>query len=117
MNFMILTLITAFATIAGAAQQKDFTIPSDCKTAIELAVIDQVGKGNETFEVLAIKLVYGGVYKGSSYPVVAIVRTTDEVDPRDVLVKTSAPSNGTCVAESVETLADGVLPDDPALEF
>ncbi len=69
------------------------------------------------FTVTAVKLVYGGVYKGSSYPVVAIVRTSDEVDSRDVLVKTSSPSNGTCIVESLEILADGLLPEDPALDF
>lgn len=116
MKFFIITLLTVFAVGAWATPQKDFTIPSDCKGAIELAVLDQVGGGNETFTVEVVKLVYGGVYKNLSYPVVAIVRTSDEVDPRDVLVKTSSPANGTCVVEFVDVLADGLLPEDPVLD-
>jgi hypothetical protein len=116
MKFSIFILLTVWSAGALAAPQKDFTIPSDCKGAIELAVTDQVGGDDETFSVTAVKLVYGGVYKGLSYPVVAIVRTSDEVDPRDVLVKTSSPANGTCIVESVEILADGLLPEDPELD-
>ncbi len=115
MKLTLITLFTLFSICAGAIEQKDFSIPSDCKSAIEAAVIDQIGNGDETFSVVAIKLVYGGVYKGLSYPVVAIVRTSDEVDPRDVLVKTSIPQNGTCVAEFVEILADASLIEDPSL--
>jgi hypothetical protein len=116
MKFSIILLLTVWTASTWATPQKDFTLPSDCKKAIELAVADQVGGGNETFTVEAVKLIYGGVYKGSSYPVVAIVRTSDEVDPRDVLVKTSSPANGTCVVEFVDILADGVLPEDPVLD-
>jgi hypothetical protein len=118
MKLIIFILSMTVTAIAGAAQQKDFTIPSDCQKAIETTIINIFVGGDEALmDIVGTKLVYGGVYKGSSYPVVAIVRTSDEVDPRDVLVKTSAPSNGACVVESVEVLADGVLPEDPELDL
>ena len=100
--FFLLTSINTFAY-----EQKNLQLPSDCKLKIEQEVIRQIGKGDETFSVDEIKVVYGGVYKGISFPVVALVKTSDEVDPRDALVKTSAPENGICTVDIVELLADG----------
>lgn len=103
----LLGFVFVFSTSAFAYEQKNFQLPSDCKTQIEQTVIEKVGKGDENMTVEAIKVVYGGVFKGASFPVVALVKTSDETDPRDVLVKTSAPQNGVCVVELVEILADG----------
>lgn len=108
MKFVFSTLIGMSLSLSAMAyDQSQFQLPSDCKAKIEQEVIERVGKGDETFSVEQVKVVYGGVLGGASFPVVALVKTSDEVDPRDVLVKTSAPSNGMCVVEIVEELADG----------
>ena len=103
-----LVLAGFLSTQAFAYEQKDFQLPSDCKAQIEQTVMEKIGKGDENFWIEAVKVVYGGVNKGASFPVVALVKTSDETDPRDVLVKTTAPENGTCFVEIVETLADGL---------
>ncbi len=92
-------------------------LPSDCRQNIVDAVKEEYGAEDETFEVVNVKVVYGGVFKGLSMPVVAIVRTSDEVDPRDVLVKTSAPENGLCAVEVIQTLSNALTIDDPELEW
>ncbi len=109
MKLIIGLVFGMFFSINASAfyNQEEFQLPSDCRAQIEEQVIEQIGKGDETFSVEAIKVIYGGVYKGASFPVVALVKTSDEVDPRDVLVKTSAPQNGLCTVEIVEPLADG----------
>lgn len=107
-SVLSLAFVFLFSVNAFAFDQKTFQLPSDCEAQIAEKVTEKIGNGDETFSVVTIKMIYGGVFKGASFPVVALVKTSDEVDPRDVLVKTSAPQNGVCTVELIEELADGL---------
>ena len=68
-----------------------------------------------------MKLLYGGNIRGLHYSPVVWVQTSDEVEPRDIIVTTSwvssqyASSQG-CKILSMTTVADGMTMDMPDSE-
>ena len=109
------------ASPAFAVSQNELTLLPKCEEKIRAAVTAKYGADDETFSIVGLKLVYGGSKRGLHMAPVVIVRTSDEVDPRDVLVVTKvngdqdAREHG-CRIESVITLEDGLLPEVDGLE-
>lgn len=109
--------IVLSSIVANAFEQKELSLPSACEARIIDSVTNKYGQGDETFSVVKVKLLYGGVFKGFGLPVVALVRTSDEVEPRDVLVTTGTPKDGKCRIERIQTLADGMVISDSELDY
>lgn len=116
--FASLFVLALVPSMAKATEQKDLTLSEKCREVIVDAVFTKYGVDDETFSVVGTKLLYGGSIGGLHYSPVVMVRTSDEVEPRDVLVVTSwvgsefAEKFG-CKVISITTVTDGlVLGDD-----
>ncbi|MCC2678251.1 MAG: hypothetical protein K0R29_827 [Pseudobdellovibrio sp.] len=90
---------------AASAQSQATKLTSACEQSVVNVVYDQFGRYDETFSVVGYKVIYTGFFDQ-----LAVVRTSDEVEPRDVLVRVQSDKN-TCAVEFKETLADGSVAD------
>lgn len=81
---------------------------------MEKAVFKELGKDDETFSIVSTLLLYGGSRGGLHFSPVFLVRTSDVVEPRDVVVITKLiQSQGKLNYRVVhiETVADGMTVD------
>ncbi len=117
----LLVLVTIFASSAFSAEQKDLSLNAKCEKKVIEAVYNKLGKDDETFSVVSLKLLYGGSKGGLNFSPVVLVKTSDEVEPRDVLVVTNwvgseyVRKQG-CKVVSIQTLADGMTVDFPDMK-
>ncbi len=101
---------------AHAISQSDLSLSEKCKAEIEKKVTAKYGANDETFSVIGTKLRYGGTIGGFSAKVVALVKTSDEVEPRDILAIASPGDQGSCKVERISVLADGSTVDFPEFQ-
>lgn len=118
-TFGLLALFPGFS--ASAHEQSQLTLSERCEARVIAAVEEQIGQGDETFSVESIKLLYGGSIGGSHYSPVVLVKTSDETEPRDILVTAKVEgdrhaSRTGCRIVSVHTLADGSTVDMPGMK-
>lgn len=114
-------LLLLTSTSAFAVSQDDLKLLPKCEEKIRAAVTSELGGDDETFSITGIKLVYGGSKGGLHLSPVVLVRTSDEVEPRDAVVVTSVSGDKDareqgCKIVSVTTVGDGILPDLEGLE-
>lgn len=117
MKKVILATIAAFGATAvshsaNAFSQKELTLSESCRQTVEQAVFNKLGKDDETFSVTSSILLYGGSKGGAHFSPVVLVKTSDEVEPRDVLVVTDWTRNERtqevgCKVRYIRTVADG----------
>jgi hypothetical protein len=110
-------LLAGSITHAGI-DQRDLTLRQKCLDQIVKAVEIKYGKDDETFSVQATKLLYGGSLKGLHIDPVVLVQTSDEVEPRDIIVITSIESDAQaeaigCKVKKMVVVADGTTVDMP----
>lgn len=116
-NHMKLTgfLIGILMTASQAQAELELRLTDQCHATVEAAIFEKYGKDDETFSIVDMTVIYGGVEKNLQWSSAIIVTTSDEVDPRHVLVvtapKDSMYSSEDCDIEYVRTMADGLLPD------
>ncbi len=114
--------ITAFALTSAVAQSAIGAKPSQsrlslqCEQDIVDVVYDKYGRHDETFSVYGYTIIYK-----SHYLDLAVVRTSDEVEPRDVLVSVeeAQQKSDRCKVKIKEVLADGMVAelDDVLIEL
>lgn len=98
-TLLISTLIVSAAVHAGA----EIKMSAACEQQVADVVFDRLGRYDETFSVTGYKVIYQ-----SRFSNLAVVRTSDEVEPREVLVS-FVESKDKCTAKYKETLADGLI--------
>jgi hypothetical protein len=105
MKSVILIVLGLFAT--GQAISSTNRISSQCEQNIVNVVFDRLGRFDETFSVVGYSVIYENSGSG-----LAVVRTSDEVEPRDVLVSFARNnSQNECTVVFKEVLADGLTAD------
>ncbi len=123
MKKIIMTLVIAASSQALAIDQKELTLNKKCLDKIAAAVNAKYGAGDETFSIFATKLLYGGSKGGLHINPVVLVQTSDEVEPRDIVVITSVDGSidvkkHGCKVVSMNVMADGMTVDiDDAVPF
>ncbi len=120
MKILILSLISLVSLDSFAVSQSELQLSEQCRKKIESAVYQKIGKGDDTFSVVGMKLLYGGSKGGLHFSPVVLVRTSDEVEPRDVIVITDWVSSKFadqvgCKVTHVVTVADGLTLEDAEL--
>lgn len=121
MKNLILASFAAFTTtvsldLTHAFNQSELTLSDTCRDTVEMAVFDKLGKDDETFSIISSHLLYGGSKGGAHFSPVVLVKTSDEVEPRDVIVLTEWTRNETtdeigCKVKYMRTQADGLTVD------
>jgi len=107
---------TASMNFAFAFSQADLTLSEPCRKTVEDAVFNKLGKDDGTFSIVSSHLLYGGSKGGAHFSPVVLVKTSDEVEPRDVIVVTdwtrgqSTEEIG-CKVRYIRTLSDGMTVD------
>jgi hypothetical protein len=101
---------------AMAVSQSDLTLLPKCEAKIRKAVEERFGKGDETFSISSVRLIYGGSKGGLHISPVVIVQTSDEVEPRDILVLANWVSSDFvrregCKIDTMKVVADGTVID------
>lgn len=104
-NKLLITLsLLTIATTATAAPK--LRITPECEKTVTRLVTEAYGKDDETFGVIGYKIIYVGFLAD-----LVIVRTTDEVEPRDILVSVNSykkkGEKEVCKVEIKEVVADG----------
>lgn len=89
----------------SVSAQAGSKLSAACEKQIVDVVYDKLGRYDETFSVFGYKVIYD-----SGFTQLAVVRTSDEVEPRDVLVSVSG-NNSKCVVKYKDVLADGITAD------
>lgn len=119
-NLLILTLLFLSTTLlsvqAQAVQQSELSLSESCRNTVEKAVHKKLGQDDETFSIVSSTLLYGGSVGGLHFSPVVLVKTSDEVEPRDVIVITMWHRNVHtnevgCKVTHIETVADGLTVD------
>ncbi len=83
----LISIITLFFSLQlFATSQSELKLSDLCREKIEKAVNQKFGKNDETFSIVGMKLLYGGSKGGLHFSPVVLVKTSDEVDSRDVVV-------------------------------
>ena len=122
MKLITLSLLAlTFSASAFAAEQSDLRLLPKCATAVKSAVYKKYLEGDDTASITGMKLLYGGSKGGTHYSPVVLVRTSDEVEPRDILVVASVSGDAEatklgCVVRVIRTLEDGMLPEVDGLD-
>jgi hypothetical protein len=101
-------LASMFVATAVMAQSKSEKVTSLCEQQIVNVVTDKFGRNDDTFSVVGYKVIYKNLFSK-----LAVVRTSDEVEPRDVLVEITENENykKSCEVKYKEVLADGSVSD------
>lgn len=97
MKTFLFSITFGLLSVASASQKLSVA----CEQNITNAVYDQFGRYDETFSVVGYKVIYENWSSG-----LVVVRTSDEVEPRDVLVSYDQ-AQSVCNAKYKEVLADG----------
>lgn len=90
----------------SVSAQAGTKLSANCEKQIVDVVYDKLGRYDETFSVVGYKVIYD-----SSFTQLAVVRTSDEVEPRDVLVSVFTGNDKKCVVTYKDVLADGITAD------
>ncbi len=100
-------IVTLSLCSVGFSQNK--TKLSDvCEQTMVDVIYDIFGRNDETFGVFGYKVIYEGSYDDG----LAVVQTSDENEPRDMLVSYDySKVNKSCEVKYKETLADGMVAD------
>ncbi len=102
-NLLITLSLLTIATTATATPK--LRITPECEKKMTHAVTEAYGKDDETFGVIGYKIIYVGFFAD-----LVIVRTSDEVEPRDILVSVNSyktKGEKGCKVEIKEVVADG----------
>ncbi len=106
-NLLITLSLLTIATTAMAAPK--LRVSAECEKIVTRAVTEAYGKDDETFSVIGYKIIYTGIFAD-----LIVVRTSDEVEPRDVLVSVNSykkKGEKGCKIKIKEVLADGSVSD------
>lgn len=101
-----LSLLTVATTATATPKLR---ITPECEKTMSRAVTEAYGKDDETFSVIGYKIIYTGMFAD-----LVIVRTSDEVEPRDILVSVNSykkKGEKGCKVEIKEVVADGSVAD------
>lgn len=115
MKSVVLSLALIISSQAFAIDQRDLTLSEKCLNKITDTILKKYGANDETFSIVSTKLLYGGSKGGLQISPVVLVKTSDEVEPRDMVVVTSV-SRGpkeSCTIKSINVQADGLTVDMP----
>ena len=91
--------------LSVSAQAASKKLSAACEKQIVDVVYDKLGRYDETFSVYGYKVIYSAFLSE-----LAVVRTSDEVEPRDVLVSV-VDNDSKCVVKYKDVLADGSVSD------
>lgn len=108
-SVFISTLLLSVAAQAQSplAKKDAVQLTAACEQQVVDVVFDKLGRFDETFGVIGYKIIYRNFDEG-----LVVVRTSDEVEPRDVLASYDYSSkSNTCAVKYKETLADGSTAD------
>ncbi len=98
-------LASMFVATAVMAESKSEKVTSLCEQQIVKVIYNKFGRNDDTFSVVGYKVIYKNLFSK-----LAVVRTSDEVEPRDVLVEITENKNS-CEVKFKEVLADGSVSD------
>ncbi len=94
-------ILTGVSTFASKAK-----LSNKCEQAMVDVIMDKFARYNDTFSTTGYKVIYSGLYNYG----LAVVQTSDENEPRDMLVSYN-DNHTSCSVEYKETLADGMVAD------
>lgn len=123
MKNAVMLFVLLLGSYSFAIDQRELALGEKCLKKITDAVAKKYGVDDETFSIVATKLLYGGSKGGLHISPVVLVQTSDEVEPRDMIVITSINSDAQaekygCKIVSINVQADGTTVDMPgAVEF
>lgn len=102
-------MTSLLVTAVAGAKELSKKLPAICEQQIVDVVFDKLGRYDETFSVAGYSVIYTNHFNG-----LAVVRTSDEVEPRDVLVSVrhvQKETGDTCTVKYMQTIADGSTAD------
>jgi hypothetical protein len=108
---VLLSLLLVGLSAQAQAGGRDLRLLPRCEAKVREFVWKEYLKDDETASITGLKLLYGGSSGGLHYDAVVLVRTSDEIEPRDFLVVTAVKGSEHARTEGCEIILGRVLGD------